>query len=839
MRGVRFYGFLILLFSVLSLSENAIYAQSLIKGLVVDKETDLPLAGASISYTNSNIGTSTDSLGKFQLSAKLSNKALIIQALGYKTQIIQIPSDLKDWVIALESTSSVIEAISITHRGKYTNKNNKAVELIDLVIDHKYKNRLTGKDSLQFNQYDKLKFGFLNPKATFERGLLDLNFLFENIDSNSIADKKLLTVFLEESNAHVYGKQNPSKFKKQIYSQKKTEFNKRYINNPNIQEFMNYMFQPVDVYDESVFVINKQFLSPIADNAKLYYRYYLTDTVFNKEGYFIQLAFEPRNDIDLLFKGTLTIAMDGSYAVKSAEMAISENSNLNFLKEGTISFHYSKQEQGIMLLDSTQFFASFGIRKGESFFANRTSINTNYRLNQPFPEQIFRGAPVEVLANAEQGTLERPINLNSAEAKTYENIERLNNKKSFNALLATGYLLAQGYYVLGKLELGPLEYLYSRNNIEGNRFRIGGRTTQELTDKAYLEGYLAYGLRDERLKYYLKGAVSLNGNSVVKFPAHYIEAAIQHDILEPGMGLSYLKGDSFFRSIRRNSPTKWFDTKAYQLQHVIEFGNHISVSTSLTHMNRNTVGDLRLVSSADPDQLLRQIYSNEAQVDLRWAPNEKFFYRNLTRRSIVERYPVFNVSYTRSLAGLWNTSYPYEKFRASASKRLFLNQLGFADVQLTAGKIWGTLPYPLLELPNVRQKEDRHKVDYDLMNPMEFAADEYLKLGFYHQLQGFLLNKIPLIKNLKLREVWGAQMFYGKLSDHNNPYLSQDVVHFDKNNDGEIITQVLNNTPYWEGSVGLDNILRVLRVEYVKRLSYANYPNSTKDRIRVSVNINF
>ncbi len=839
MRGVRFYGFLMLIFSFLSLSENALYAQSLITGLVVDKETDRPIAGASVSLSNSNIGTSTDSLGKFQLSIKSSNGKLVIQALGFKTQVLSIPSDTKDWVIGMESTSSVIETISITHRGKYSNKNNKAVELIDLVIDHKYKNRLTGKDSLQFKQYDKLKFGLVDPKATFQKGLLDLNFLFENIDSSSMANKKLLTVFLEESNAHVYGKRNPSKFKKQIYSQKKTEYNKRYINNPNIQEFMNYMFQPVDVYDESIYVINKQFLSPIADNAKLYYRYYITDTIFNDEGYFIHLEFEPRNEKDLLFNGTLTIAMDGSYAVKAAQLAISKHSNLNFLKEGTIAFHYSKQEQGVMLLDSTQFFTTFGIRKGESFFAYRTSINSDYLLNKPFPEQIFKGAPVQVLANAEQIPLERPVQLSPTEAKTYENIDRLNSKKSFNAMLATGYLLAQGYYVLGKVELGPLEYLYSRNNIEGNRFRLGGRTTQELTDKAYLEGYLAYGLSDERLKYYLKAAVSLNGQSVVKFPAHYIEAAIQHDILEPGMSISYLKGDSFFRSIRKNSPTKWFDTKAYQLQHVVEFGNHISLSTSFTHMNRNTVGDLRLVSSSDPNQLLQQINTNEAQVDLRWAPNEKFYYRNLTRRSIIERYPVFNLSYTRSIPGIFNTSYPYEKVKASATKRLFLNQLGFADVQFTAGKIWGTLPYPLLELPNVRQKDDRHKIDYDLMNPMEFTADEFLKFGFYHQMQGFILNKIPLIKKLKLREVWGAQMFYGKLSDHNNPYLSGSVVDFDKNADGEIITQVLNKTPYWEGSVGLDNIFHVLRVEYVKRLTYANYPNSTKDRFRVSININF
>src|SRR5690606_35139106 len=126
---------------------------------------------------------------------------------------------------------------------------------------------------------------------------------------------------------------------------------------------------------------------------------------------------------------------------------------------------------------------------------------------------------------------------------------------------------------------------------------------------------------------YLKSAVSLNGSSVVTFPAHYLEATVQSDIMEPGQQLSFLKGDSFFRSIRKNRPTKWFDTQGYQLQHVVEFGNHISITTGFTHQSRNTIGDLRLVNSGNPDELINEVNSNEVHVDLRWAPYEKFYYR--------------------------------------------------------------------------------------------------------------------------------------------------------------------------------------------------------------------
>ncbi len=824
----------------ITLSNNAVvYAQSPISGRVIDKDTKEPLAGATILSIKDQQATSTDSLGRFTLQLKAGEYKVEVRAMGYKVLHKTINTADTTITLLMDDEANTLEAISITHRGKYRNRNNKAVELIDLVVKHKQQNRLKGKDSLSFEQYDKLKFGMVNPKPMFKLGLSDLNFFFNNLDTTQYKDKKLLTIFMEESNAKVYNKKNPSKYKKLVYSQKQTEFDKRYINNHNIQSYLNYVFQPIDVYDESIFILNKQFLSPIADNGKVFYKYYILDTIFNKEGYFIQLAFEPRNATDLLFKGKLQVSMDGSYAVKKAFLSIDKEANINWVNQGELSFHYRKNEEGVMLLDTAHAFISFGTKRGDAVFADRLSVHTDYQLPAKIPDGAFQGAPIELQPQAKLIATKRPVELSSFEKATYQNIEQLNNKQSFKTMLGLGYLIAQGYYNLGKFELGPLEYLYSRNNIEGNRIRIGGRSTQDLTSKAFFEGYLAYGMDDQKLKYYLRSAVSLNGESVVTFPAHYIEGTVQSDIMEPGQQLAFLKGDSFFRSIRKNRPTKWFDTQGYQLQHVIEFGNHVSLTTGFTHQSRNTVGDLRLVNSGNPDLLVTEVNTNEAHVDLRWAPYEKFYYRNLTRRTIKEKYPVFNVKYTRSLDGFWNTSYAYEKLSLAASKRFFLNQLGFADVRLTGGKIWGTLPYTLLEMPNVKQPDDRHAIDYSMMNQMEFAADQYLKFGFSHELQGFLFNKIPLLKKLNLREIWGANMFYGKMSDRNNPYISNDVVEFDKNSEGQILTQILNTAPYWEGSVGIDNILNFLRVEYVKRLTYQGLPNGEKERVRVSININF
>lgn len=177
--------------------------------------------------------------------------------------------------------------------------------------------------------------------------------------------------------------------------------------------------------------------------------------------------------------------------------------------------------------------------------------------------------------------------------------------------------------------------------------------------------------------------------------------------------------------------------------------------------------------------------------------------------------------------------------RLAASKRLFLNQLGTADLTLGVGKIWGALPYPLLEIPNVQIEQDRHTVDYFMMNSMEFAADRYVKFAIDHRLQGFLLNKIPLIKKLRWRELWRLRMFYGDLSPRNNPYISNEVVYFDKDDDGRIVTRTIDQTPYMEATVGVENVLRFFTVEYVKRLSYREYDNVRREKVRLTVHFNF
>ena len=832
---IRFiYAALILLVSVLTVE-----GQVRIRGKVLDASTKFPITTASIKSPENKTGTATTKTGEFLLTLEKGTREIVVSALGYSDKSVEIDSFVNYLEISLEPKSFLIDAVEINRKRKYNNRN-PATELIDLVIRNRSLNKLEKKDSLYYESYDKIKFGLMDPKTVFGRGTKNLAFFYTNIDSSVVDDKEALSIFMQESLSDNYVKQSPSKTKKIIKAEQKTKFDPRYINNANIESFMEYMFQPIDIYEESIYFINKQFLSPIASNAKTYYKYYVKDTVRTEKDFFLRLEFEPRNPTDLLFKGELSISMDGRYAVKYVDMQLDEKANVTWVNDLHLRLSYFKDQSGVMLQDTSEVTVLFGRGSKDAIFGNRFSVNQKYDLQHRAGENIFTGAPVEKrMVERSNLASNRPVPLNSAESATYKNIDSLNNLSSFRTMMAMGYLFSQGYFNLGKFELGPLEYLYHQNDVEGNRIRLGGRTTAEFSEKMYLEGYLAYGVGDEALKYNLRTAISLNGKAVTTFPAHYIEGSIQHDIFEPGKGLGFLKGDSFFRSFRSNRPTKFMQTDGYRLGHVIEFGNHLSVSSMMTLQRRSPVGDLKFALSSDSNQFLRNINTSDLQLVLRWAPNEKFYYRNLKRSTIVEKYPVFSLQYNKGLDGFLGGDYDYDALRFSASKRLFLNQLGFGDVTVSVGKIWGTLPYPLLEMPNIQEQKDRHSISYERVNSMEFIADQYMKLSYNQRLNGFLLNKIPLVKKLKLREIFGARMFWGDLSTKNNPYLSADVVYFDRDKEGKIMTNVMTKEPYWEGYVGLDNIFRVLRVQYYVRMTYNEIKEPIRDRFRASLHFSF
>ena len=122
---------------------------------------------------------------------------------------------------------------------------------------------------------------------------------------------------------------------------------------------------------------------------------------------------------------------------------------------------------------------------------------------------------------------------------------------------------------------------------------------------------------------------------------------------------------------------------------------------------------------------------------------------------------------------------------------------------------------PAANLSFISQKQT-----FNLLTNMEFLNDRFVSVDLNWDMQGKLLNRIPLVKKLRLREYLAAKMLWGGLSDKNNPYLPQNagspvLMAFPEG------SQLMNpRVPYWEISAGVRGIFRFFQIEYVRRMNY-------------------
>ena len=226
---------------------------------------------------------------------------------------------------------------------------------------------------------------------------------------------------------------------------------------------------------------------------------------------------------------------------------------------------------------------------------------------------------------------------------------------------------------------------------------------------------------------------------------------------------------------------------------------------------------------------------------MRWAPGEEVVNTKQRRHVTSHNAPALSVAHTFGLSGICGADYRYNMSEITAYKRIWLYSYGRIDMNLNLGAQWNRVPFPLLVLPVANNSYIITRGMFSMINNLEFINDRYASLNVEWDLSGKLLNRIPLIKHLKLREVIGFKALYGHLTDRNNPALhpgAHDLFEFPSRN-GECIVHPMGSTPYMELNVGLHNILKIIRIDYVRRLNYLNYPGVKKHGVRFCIDFDF
>jgi len=846
---------LITLLSIFIFQSGLVLAQTTnVRGVITDLVTGETLPYVTISVPGTTIGTSADDDGRYSIKLTGDHSKLKFNFIGYlPVEMDVVPG--KDQVInvKMDVNSDMLEAVVVTgKKGRYRNRDNPAVQLIKKVIEHKDENQMSAHEYVQYEQYEKISFSLSNLSEKFKNRKIfrKYQFLFNEQDSAEIGGRITLPAYMEEKLSDIYYRGDPEKKKQYVLANKKAEFDPRFIDNDGLSTYFNRLYEDINIYDNNISIATNLLLSPIANSSPSFYKFFITDTIKTNDPWLVELSFIPRNKADLLFEGKIYITLDGHYAVQNAYLTVNNDINLNFMRDLEARLEFDKHADGRYFLSKSTLGMEFAItEKGGGMYGQRVVDFDNYIFDKPQPDSIYSGPAEVIVYKPEEKKSEeywekiRPLPLEKNEVAIYKNVDTLQTIPSFRRFMDISTLVLAGYKNFGKVEMGPANTFYSFNPIEGFRLRLGGRTTPEFSKRFYAETYAAYGFKDEKWKYFLSGTYSFNNKSIYKFPGNYLRASFQRDTKIPGQDLQFVQEDNFLLSFKRGNNERWLYNDIYRLQYVREYENHFSYSAGLTKWKQSPAGILKYQEIENDGNLLdiHELNTSELNFQVRYAPNEQYYQGKLYRTPIYNKYPIFTLNYNMGIKGFLNGENDYHNLNGNIFKRVYLSQLGYADVTAEGGYIFGNnIPFPLLSIHRANQTYAYQLNSYNLMNFMEFISDQYAAINVQYYMNGFLFNKIPLIKKLKLREVFSFKALWGDLRDENNPAITHNNLYkFPVDPTGTPISYTLNDGPYIEGSVGIANIFKLLRVDLVKRFTYLDNPDVAEWGIRARFKLDF
>jgi hypothetical protein len=833
MNDIKKKSFYILILSNFLIILSASAQNTIVTGTITDGKDKSPLPSVTVLFKGSQLVTKTDAAGKYTLSNAGAFSQIQVNYVGYKSQVLNItPRTTQTLNIRLQEESQSLTQVNISSakKARYRNKDNPAVELIRKVIEHKPMNRMESDKTVEFQQYDWMQFSLSNLSEKFKNKKIfrKYQFLFDEQDSNAVGGKNILPVYLRERLSQNYYRKSPEKTKVIMLADKHVNFDESLVDNNAIGTYFERMYADVDIYKNNIVFTNSQFLSPIADGAPAFYKFFITDTIKAQNSSLIELSFIPRNENGLLFEGRIYITMDGRYAVQDAFLKTGKGVNINFIRAMEVKLNFDKDTAQKYHLSKSHLLVDFGLGKegGRGFKGERTVIIKNYKSNVEHPDSLYSGESIVVAPDAEKRSDQywaenRLDTLATDKMKIYANIDTLGKMKSFKRLMDVASVLFIGYKQFGPIDVGPFYGFYGFNNLEGFRLRLGGRTTTDFSTRWYLAAYGAYGFKDEKWKYYGSAAYSLNNKSIYKFPQSFIRVSYQRDVDVPGdESKTIVPEDNIASSFRRGVNNQFIYSKRW---------------------TQTPAGTLLYESFNQNNQLLRtdRITSAEFNLELRYAPRERFYQGKTQRERTIEKYPVFKLNFASGMKGAFGGQYEYQSVIGTIDKRFYLSQFGRSDMRLEGGYILGKVPFPLLNIHHANQSYSYQVYAYNLMNFQEFVSDQYMSLSVDHNFNGFIFNRIPLLRKLKLREYATFKGLVGGLRDENDPNLHRDLLQFPTTDDGVARTYSLGSKPYMEGSIGIGNIFKILRLDMVKRFNYLNNPGVSEYGLRAKVQFEF
>ena len=819
-----------------------------ISGVVVDAETGDTLLYPSASYKGHHVAVSGNAMGAYTIQ-RHNGWQLTFSAVGYKSKTVNVtastPSVLN--VKLKPDTKQLSEVVVKSKRGKYSRKDNPAVELMRRVIEAKKKTDLENHDFLQYSKYQKITLAVndIKPSDLDSGFFAKKQWLIDQIETSPFNHKLILPVSVDETvTQHIYRK-DPKTEKSIIKGQSSTGVNQLIQTGDILNVALKDVFTDVDIYDDYVRLLQYPFVSPIGKNAIGFYRYYIQDTVYVDRDLCYHLEVLPNNQQDFGFRGELYILADSSLHVKRCDLTIPRRSDVNFVDNLHVSQQYTKLANGEWALTVDDMIVEMKLARAfGNFLVTRVTRLSDYAFDE-IPRQLFKGKAKErkeadaMMRDEAFWNQYRSVELTKSESSMDAFIHRIEQLKGFKYFIFAGKALIENFVETGdvnhpsKFDIGPVNTMISKNFIDGYRFRLSGQTTANLNKHWFASGYIARGIDSKKTYYDGQLTYSFNKKEYLprEFPKRTITFSSSYDVMAPSDKYMPTDKDNVVTAFKWTTVDKMMFYNRQKL--AFEYEQEWGLKT-LAYIKRE------VNEAAGNIEFGRQkLNTTELSLQLQLAPGRTYINTKQRRLPINLDAPVFGLGHTLGIKGFLGGDYRYNLTEASIYKRFWVGSWGKIDTYLKAGAQWNKVPFPLLIMPAANLSYIVEDGTFNLINNMEFLNDRYASLDVSWDLNGKILNRIPLLKKLKWREYIGVKCLWGDLTDKNNPMLPENV------GDPELWqfpqgSYVMDpKRPYVELIAGVHNIFKLLHVEYVRRLNYKYLPTAHKDGIRFMVRMTF
>ena len=773
--------------------------ETVVVGQVLNKYDKSPLSSVSVYFKNSSIGVQTNEEGYFLIRNKGEETTLVFTLVGYQKKELKLKrGDNVGVQMELEEKQNILSEIFVMPGI------NPATDLMKKIRLKRQQNNV--KVKLKSTEQSAV---FLSKNDTrWQNNKLYEQFKTGNLQTNDTS--LLVPLYMEESDYDNVGTTKELK-NKNTYNTTKTAENL-------IVQLLKGLDNRINFYDNSVNILGKTMISPLANIGNMYYKYYLTDSLQSPTGKQYDVHFYSKNPKNLAFNGKMRID-SASLALVHITAGLPRQANINFI-------HNLEFEQTFKLVDIYWIPKTQRSAWDMTYDVLKDNRNTN-------PELLVSRSTL--YADSENALVLLPDSF-AGSAYSQETISSRMAALQETKLYKTAKYIADaaltGYMKVGKIDIGQLTTIMRLTEPEGFRIGLPFRTNEDMWKNFMIGGYGAFGFGDKKWKYGAEMQWKLPTVSRFIVGVKYINdyRRTDYDYTDflwrenPHSTGDYDIVSTIFSFQKGTSLNKRTEFTAFIYKDITP-----DIETYLIYQNKKILDSeaFPFVNAGSLDNY-HALYQQSISFTSRFSFNEHFIDGHFQRFYQKNSYPVIYGTFEagKYQFSLTNGSGNYARLVASI-QQVGNFTLGEWRYFLEAGKIFGTVPYPILK--NIKGKNGSiySRYQFTLMQPNEYMADTYATLQSELMTNGIIFNNIPLIKRLNLREIASFKIAYGSLNENHAKLMNLPAVTsgFTK--------------PYSEVSIGFANLLGIISVQYTRRLTDLDKPTTRKSGLVVSFMLDF